>query len=1011
MGEEIGKMKRIEVKAFALCAALCGSIGLFARERPGSGEYVSDGLVAHWDAVDNTMVNGVRSHNPNATTWCDLSGQGNDVTLPSFVTVGESSMLSHADLNKKPDTDATASVKYPTIQLPCDWAGDDTFTVEVVARRGDWVHTDDKHNLQTVFSTPRGAVGYRREYYYLSFPNPNPSAGNLAFGNWNPSVPPTDVHTISVDRNNDPAVGGARLDGGAVYKFLKDEGITLTRHNYCSMFGNLRADIHIHAIRVYNRALTDAERTQNRQLDKARFAPFVIRPMQAETYTGAAVEPSPVVIDSVTGERFVEGVDYTASYANNVRTGFANVQVTGIGDFAGCSASASFMIVQPQLYREIDYIESTGTQYIDTGYLPNPTTRMEADVMFVGNPANRTAAVPGASPWGCADAGGQNYFSCNFGGNSDQDNRFFPWLDKAYALGAGVYDFAITPAARQSRQTFTVDAARGVITHGTVTKQAAKKTSTHTQHALILFGMRGTDGVIKPFNYYKMRVYGWKIWDGSTLVRDFAPCYSVLHQKAGFFEKVSGHFYANPGTGNFAYSSALSAEALPADYRRLDCIVSTGAQHIATGVMAASDVTVTAEFMPTAASSAMRVFGARGKASEAMTAGDLFFEVYLWNGSRWACCCANGPNGELGTNGMWSESTVSAGVGTYRAFTLDSWGDAFCINDSRYVTLSSNRSGTGTEITLLKAHDSVQGYGRLRAAYIWKAGALVRNFVPCYRVADGLAGMYDLVNGAFHPAGGDKPFLHGFGGDIGVAGFGGMSASGFHAGRGYGDLTNFSFSAWVRRPSYGSIGWTNNSGFPERYGTVVAQGALGGTPGFCCYVIKDANGVSLKVQLRNWEGATQKLTINDPALFSDGEWHHIAFTFDYYEGRAVLYLDGKVRDSITSVEELVLPTYGGYFAIGARNDGAATLDFPYRGEVAHVTMWERELTADEVNRLRVHPVTGTEPGLWDAWTLSSGSAGAVGLVSGTPLTKVDGDWGFVAGAVKWHVPGMVIILR
>jgi hypothetical protein len=29
---------------------------------------------------------------------------------------------------------------------------------------------------------------------------------------------------------------------------------------------------------------------------------------------------------------------------------------------------------------------------------------------------------------------------------------------------------------------------------------------------------------VTPFTVFGMRVFGWKIWDGDTLVRDFVPC-------------------------------------------------------------------------------------------------------------------------------------------------------------------------------------------------------------------------------------------------------------------------------------------------------------------------------------------------------------------------------------------------------------------------------------------------------------------------------------------------------
>ncbi len=123
------------VAAAAYAEELIGTTAL-TEGRPGSDEYVQDGLVAHWDAIDNTLKDGVRLHDAAATTWCDLSGNGNDVAIPPFVKVEANALFSQADRNKKPDTAATAKIKYPTLKtLKGLQSGSDAppFTVEVVA--------------------------------------------------------------------------------------------------------------------------------------------------------------------------------------------------------------------------------------------------------------------------------------------------------------------------------------------------------------------------------------------------------------------------------------------------------------------------------------------------------------------------------------------------------------------------------------------------------------------------------------------------------------------------------------------------------------------------------------------------------------------------------------------------------------------------------------------------------------------------------------------------------------
>ena len=52
-------------------------------------------------------------------------------------------------------------------------------------------------------------------------------------------------------------------------------------------------------------------------------------------------------------------------------------------------------------------------------------------------------------------------------------------------------------------------------------------------------------------------------------------------------------------------------------------------------------------------------------------------------------------------------------------------------------------------------------YSRIYSAKIWKNGNLEREFYPCYRVSDSVAGMYDKVNDVFYTNAGSGTFVVG----------------------------------------------------------------------------------------------------------------------------------------------------------------------------------------------------------------------------------------------------------
>ena len=1009
-------MKKGVLACFAVLAA-----GLACATDVGSSAYVQAGLAAHWDGIDNTVTNGVRFHDSAATNWCDLSGQMNNVWLPTFVSVESNALYSSVVAGKSTAAEINSSKTglCPTLAKLTGlnhWTNDPAFTVEIVMQRVQWRYADNYFNLQNVFSTPRGTAGYRfNETNGFFFFGPT-SKSNLSLMNWSAGVRADAMHTVSAVLGNSLSTDILRMDGVQNTINMNDGYNTVWATNF-TFFGNLRADIRVHAIRVYSRILTQYELDRNALLDRIRFlgdtdVPFLVKPVPDQSFDGVhACSPEPVVVDPATEQKLVKGTDYALSYAANDRAGYAAVTVTGLNAWSGHAVTVPFLICSSDAYRVVEYIQSTGTQYIDTEYYPNPNTRMEADLLFVGDKGDRTAAKVGSSPFGCEESKGLTSFSMNFGAKEIQDNELFTWFEKTYGQGAPVKNTIIN--SRTVRSTFTVNARTGAVQYGTVTWQAVPKTTTHAVNAMSIFGAGAADGLVTPFTVFGMRVFGWKIWDGDTLVRDFVPCYRVFDLSGGLLDRVSGRFFTNAGTGAFSYDVTTYDAALPAAYRQLGALVATGGQHIATGVYADSNTAVTVEFTPYDVTAQRRVFAVRTTAPSAATAADLFFETYVNDGGRWACCCTDGPYDSASDSaGLWSSGAAAPSAGTRTSLTLDSHGDAFYVNGAKQVSLARSRAQSSpVPIELMRAGGTGEEYGwaKLYAAYIWQNGTLQRNFVPCYRVADGLTGLYDLVTETFFPSAGDSPFLHGTDGEVGIPHFTGVyRQSSLTANTSFLNLTNFTFTVWTKNPDVGRFGWET-----ERYGTLFCQGALGNQPGFACFISHNTTNGSyaLTVQTRNTQNQTVSLSASAANLRTDGKWHHVAYTYDLGAGVARLYLDGKVVDVNTDPAKMVDPSLTWYIPVtlGGRNG-----DFPMKGELAYATLWNRAITANEVEYTRRHPVNGMEAGLIGCWSLDGGSAGLLdGVANGAgkhTLTPV-GEVGFAADEVNWHVSGLMILVR
>ena len=243
--------------AFCTMAA-CGSLW---------GGYVQDGLVLHYDAIDNAGV-GVHSENP--TEWVDLSGNGSDLALPSSgVTVGTDSI-----------TFAKVSASVSGVR---DLGASNltNFTLEVVART-DESFTPSASSRYFVYNN-RIALLLRQIKYnkgLIGFCHFNPQynavyskAVNPRCADWNNLPFIRNFHTYSVrvtasggtiaidsDLYQNP---GSDIDGGQGSKSLND----------ILQIGSTACNFIYKSIRLYNRHLTEAEMRQNRREDALRFPP------------------------------------------------------------------------------------------------------------------------------------------------------------------------------------------------------------------------------------------------------------------------------------------------------------------------------------------------------------------------------------------------------------------------------------------------------------------------------------------------------------------------------------------------------------------------------------------------------------------------------------------------------------------------------------------------------------------------------------------------------------------
>lgn len=191
---------------------------------------------------------------------------------------------------------------------------------------------------------------------------------------------------------------------------------------------------------------------------------------------------------------------------------------------------------------EIDWIESTGTQWIDTGVAPDSaTTRVAARIYVPASDAvyavfgSRTAVnVNAYNLFGYTNYGAKpNTFRFDFGydTNSAKVQNY-----TESNIAAGWWNLDLNGRALY-------------MTNGSVSQTLnAQKTSAANPYPVYLFSVN-TSGTAWNASSVGIRCSFVRIWQGGVLVRDFVPV--RIGAEGALYDRVSGTLFTNAGTGSF----------------------------------------------------------------------------------------------------------------------------------------------------------------------------------------------------------------------------------------------------------------------------------------------------------------------------------------------------------------------------------------------------------------------------------------------------------------------------
>lgn len=194
-------------------------------------------------------------------------------------------------------------------------------------------------------------------------------------------------------------------------------------------------------------------------------------------------------------------------------------------------------------YTALQYIESTGSQYIDTGFASTINTRVVIDYQYTNNTVNGKTRIFGSrKDW---------YLNGMYAGTSSNNMSASYW----YLVGNILNDRWHSASAYSDRNRHTLDLSKyGAKLDGTTIWIPDDVVSSYPAFStMLLFGAKeGSGGSIPVIYTGIVRIYSCKIYDNDVLVRDFAPALDE-NNVACMYEKISGEYYYNLGSGTFVY--------------------------------------------------------------------------------------------------------------------------------------------------------------------------------------------------------------------------------------------------------------------------------------------------------------------------------------------------------------------------------------------------------------------------------------------------------------------------
>lgn len=205
----------------------------------------------------------------------------------------------------------------------------------------------------------------------------------------------------------------------------------------------------------------------------------------------------------------------------------------------------------PNEYQEVEHLESTGTQYIDTGLVSNAPWKSLLYMSF--NRVDVIQMFAGSYRDDSSYREIRNYLRINANGALTVHNASgtASALEGSIAVENTKYRIFGQLSDEYGRETIEIN------TSSFVKNSAFVANDLH----IFLFAICRKVGDVTPVagNFLYGKIYSAKVYTVANVkIADFVPCYRKADNKPGMYDLVTNTFFTNAGTGEFVVGANVN---------------------------------------------------------------------------------------------------------------------------------------------------------------------------------------------------------------------------------------------------------------------------------------------------------------------------------------------------------------------------------------------------------------------------------------------------------------------